>query len=95
MRVSDSLDPGNIVYAYILGDHVVVLNSFKAAGDLLTKRGAAYSNRPDSAMTEDMFVPIPSHAAAISASYAYSEWVGEGSTFSCSNQERSSVGAET
>ena len=57
---SDSLDPGNIVYAYVLGDHVIVLNSFKATNDLLTKRGAKYSNRPDSTMTEDMFVlPLP------------------------------------
>ena len=73
-----SLDPGNIVYAYVLGDHVIVVSSFKAADDLLTKRGATYSNRPDSVMTEDMyFLPCTPCLLLTDTSPG---WVGGGST---------------
>ena len=91
---SHSLDPGDIVYAYVLGDHVVVLNSFNAANDLLTKSGATYSNRPDCTMTEDLCVPTPPCTALLPLNDACIGWVGGVSIFSCSNQERSSLSAE-
>lgn len=37
---------GPIVYASAFGKHLVILNSFNAAQDLLQKRGSIYSSRP-------------------------------------------------
>ena len=91
-NLAHSLDPGNIVYAYVLGDHIIVLNSFKAADDLLTKCGATYSNRPDSVMTEDMY--SLSCATILLLTETCPGWVGGVSTLPCSNRGRSSRGAE-
>jgi len=92
--ISHWLDPGDIVYAYVLGDHVIVLNSFNAANDLLTKRGATYSNRPDCTMTEDLCVLTPPCTALLPLNGACIGWAGGVSIFSCSNQERSTLNAE-
>ena len=37
---------GNIIYLSALGQSIVILNTQKAAYDLLTKRSSAYSDRP-------------------------------------------------
>lgn len=37
---------GDVVYVNVLGRSVVILSSFKAVTDLLTKRAATYSDRP-------------------------------------------------
>ncbi|KZT05260.1 cytochrome P450 [Laetiporus sulphureus 93-53] len=37
---------GDIIYARVLQKHIVILNSVRAARDLLEKRGATYSDRP-------------------------------------------------
>ncbi|QRV77605.1 cytochrome P450 family protein [Ceratobasidium sp. AG-Ba] len=43
----------DIVHAEVLGRHIVVLNSMEAAVDLLDKRSANYSDRPDLTMLND------------------------------------------
>lgn len=43
---------GDVVYLNVLGQPMVVLNSLQAAQDLLDKRSANYSDRPDSVMTK-------------------------------------------
>ena len=37
---------GDVAYINVLGQHMVILNSSKAAVDLLDKRSATYSDRP-------------------------------------------------
>ncbi|THH04571.1 hypothetical protein EW146_g10143, partial [Bondarzewia mesenterica] len=56
---------GDIIYIHAFGNSVIVLNSAKAADDLLDKRGAIYSSRPERAMIRDVmgwnwsFVEMP------------------------------------
>ena len=41
---------GGVLHLSVLGKSIVVLNSEEAATDLLDKRSANYSNRPELAM---------------------------------------------
>ncbi|KAH9934293.1 putative monooxygenase [Fomitopsis serialis] len=52
---------GDIIHLEALGDHLVVLNSAKAAKDLLESRSAIYSDRPSLTMAElsGLCVKIP------------------------------------
>jgi len=79
----------------MLGDHIIILSSFKAANDLLTKRGSTYSNRPDSSITEDVSVlpPFPC-VALLFLIDARPGWVGGVQPPHAPNQEASSGGAE-
>ena len=45
-----------MVYFNTLGIHVVVLNTFEAARDLLEKKGALYSDRPRFVMLKELCV---------------------------------------
>jgi len=38
--------PGDVTHINVLGHDMIILNSSKAAFDLLDKRSATYSNRP-------------------------------------------------
>jgi hypothetical protein len=38
---------GNIIHASAFGSHVIVLNSFEDAEELLEKRAVIYSDRPE------------------------------------------------
>ena len=38
--------PGHVIYINLLGQDTIIINSSKAATDLLDKRSATYSNRP-------------------------------------------------
>ncbi len=44
--ISDTSAESDIIYLNLLGQPVIVLNSVKAAVDLLDKRGTVYSDRP-------------------------------------------------
>ncbi|TFL05254.1 cytochrome P450 [Pterulicium gracile] len=44
----------DIVHARVLGQSIVVLNSFEAASELLESRSSIYSDRPDNAMLQDV-----------------------------------------
>ncbi|KZT33848.1 cytochrome P450 [Sistotremastrum suecicum HHB10207 ss-3] len=44
---------GDVYYLRMLGQHVIVLNSFEAGYDLLHKRGAIYSDRPGMSLVRD------------------------------------------
>ncbi|KAK7700780.1 hypothetical protein SLS57_011972 [Botryosphaeria dothidea] len=44
----------DVLYFNVLGRHVIVLNSVKAANDLLDKRGANYADRPRFVLFEVM-----------------------------------------
>ena len=53
----DSLDTeasstGDIVYLSVLGRRMVILGSYEAASELLDKRSAIYSDRPQPVMTD-------------------------------------------
>ena len=41
-----SAHPGDVIYFSVLGQETIILNSSKAAVELLDKRSATYSNRP-------------------------------------------------
>ncbi|KAI0753232.1 CyP450 monooxygenase [Daedaleopsis nitida] len=41
---------GDVVHLQLLGQHIIVLNSYEAASDILDKRAANYSDKPPSAM---------------------------------------------
>lgn len=42
------------------GQHIIVLSSMKAVEDLLEKRSAIYSDRPQSIMLNQMYAAPPS-----------------------------------
>ncbi|OSD00652.1 cytochrome P450 [Trametes coccinea BRFM310] len=44
----------DVVYFTVLGTHLLVINSFEAARDLLDKRGALYSDRPRLVMIKEL-----------------------------------------
>ena len=44
----------DVVYMKALGSHLLVLNSFEAARDLLDKKGALYSSRPRLVMINEL-----------------------------------------
>ncbi|EIN09719.1 cytochrome P450 [Punctularia strigosozonata HHB-11173 SS5] len=44
----------DIIYMTALGSHVLVINSFEAARDLLDKKGSTYSSRPRMVMLKEM-----------------------------------------
>lgn len=45
--IAEQVRAGDVIHLNILGKHFIVLNSRKAAVDLLDKRGSKYSDRPD------------------------------------------------
>ena len=45
---------GDVNYATVMGRRVIVLNSFKAARNLLEKRSGIYSGRPRLVMTVEL-----------------------------------------
>ncbi|RDB29524.1 hypothetical protein Hypma_015428 [Hypsizygus marmoreus] len=45
---------GDLIYIYIFGNPILVLNSAKAASDLLEKRGSNYSSRPIRTMVVEL-----------------------------------------
>jgi len=45
---------GDVIYVYIFGNPIVVLNSAKAASDLLDKRSGIYSSRPQRTMVSTL-----------------------------------------
>ncbi|KAI0051668.1 cytochrome P450 [Auriscalpium vulgare] len=45
---------GDVIYIYSLGNPIVILNSAKAAHDLLEERSASYSSRPRRPMTREL-----------------------------------------
>ena len=48
------LSDSDIVHFEVLGTHYIVLNSAKAAQDLMVKRGIKYSGRPPFVYTIDL-----------------------------------------
>jgi hypothetical protein len=46
--------PGDVVYVHVFGQGLVFLNSPEAAFDLLDKRGAIYSDKPQLVMTGEL-----------------------------------------
>ena len=46
--------PGDVVYTSLFGQPVVVLSSIDSTRDLLDKRGANYSSRPQSLLYEEL-----------------------------------------
>ena len=38
--------PGDVMHLKVLNQNIIILNSVKAASELLDKRGALYSDRP-------------------------------------------------
>ncbi|KAG5648072.1 hypothetical protein DXG03_007107 [Asterophora parasitica] len=49
---------GDIIYIYVLGNPILVLNTAKAASDLLEKRGSNYSSRPTRTMVVELCGPF-------------------------------------
>jgi hypothetical protein len=43
---SHNVDPGDVLYGSAFGNHVVILNKWKDAEELLENRSAKYSDRP-------------------------------------------------
>lgn len=54
---ADSLcTPGDVIYLNALGQSIVVLNSQQAALDLLQRRAAIYSDRPQTVVVGELYV---------------------------------------
>lgn len=51
---------GEIVHLSVLGQHIIILNSPEAVGDLLNRRSAIYSDRPSLPMAGELYVQSPS-----------------------------------
>ena len=51
---SRCVDPGDIVHLNLMGKHVVVLNSFEVAKDVLEQ--SKYSDRPHFTMAGELYV---------------------------------------
>ena len=47
---------GDIIYISVLGQPIIILNSHAVSVELLEKRSSIYSDRPEFAMTKDMYV---------------------------------------
>ncbi|KAH8998285.1 cytochrome P450 [Lactarius hatsudake] len=45
----------DIIHADVMGSHIVILNSIKAANELLEKRSSVYSDRPPLVVLHDLF----------------------------------------
>lgn len=45
-----SVDSGDVVYLKVLGQSIVILSSYEAAYEVMERRSANYSDRPQSAM---------------------------------------------
>ena len=48
------LSIGDLVYLSAMGQHIILLNSYKVAYDLLVQRAAIYSDRPRAVMVGEM-----------------------------------------
>ena len=48
--------PGDVVHLEIFGKHMIILNTFEAAQDLMEKRSAIYSDRPRFVMLAELSV---------------------------------------
>ena len=57
-RCSDAL-PGDVVYLNALGQSMVILGSYSVARELLEKRSANYSDRPQSVMAKLYVLRVP------------------------------------
>lgn len=74
---------GSIVHFFGLGKHIVVLNSYNAAYDLLFRRSATYSDRPTWPMlgeVYEMFQPYVGTTPLTSFSYPLSRMGGDHGT---------------
>ena len=47
---------GDVNYVTVMGQPIIVLNSYQAAKDLLEKRGGIYSSRPRMVMLTELYV---------------------------------------
>ena len=47
---------GDVNYVSVVGQPIIVLNSYQAARDLLEKRGSIYSSRPRMVMLTELYV---------------------------------------
>lgn len=47
---------GDVNYVTVVGQPIIVLNSYQAARDLLEKRSGIYSNRPRMVMLTELYV---------------------------------------
>lgn len=45
---------GDVIYVYIFGNPILVLNTAKVANELLDKRSSIYSSRPHRTMVGDL-----------------------------------------
>ncbi|KAI9445988.1 cytochrome P450 [Lactarius indigo] len=45
----------DVIHADVMGSHIIILNSMKAAKDLLEKRSSIYSDRPHLVAVQDLF----------------------------------------
>ncbi|THH04250.1 hypothetical protein EW146_g10227 [Bondarzewia mesenterica] len=75
---------GDIIYIRAFGNSVIVLNSAKAADDLLDKRGAIYSSRPMRTMIEDVWVDAgTAYSDCAHTMNVYTGWDGIGPSWEC------------
>lgn len=60
---------GDVNYVSVVGQPIIVLNSYQAARDLLEKRGGIYSSRPRMVMLTELYVyfysPLSSDVCAL------------------------------
>ena len=52
---------GDVIYIYMLGNPIIVLNSAEVINDLFEKRGSFYSSRPCRTMVAELYVILVRH----------------------------------
>ena len=69
---------GDLIYIRVFGNPILVINSAKAAADLLDKRSSVYSSRPVRTMVSELCVVYANCVRCLID--AFPEWAGTGSS---------------
>ena len=84
-RISKSTVAGPVNHVSVLGQHLVVLNSFDDAHELLDHRGGIYSSRPRLVTFSEMHAILHDHPPRTSDAYGSPNlgWDGVPSSLRC------------
>ncbi len=67
---------GDVISVDVFGSKIIVLNTMKAVNDVLEKRSANFSDRPDMPMIRDLYALFTSTFLVVLIHFQ--EWAGHG-----------------
>lgn len=75
---------GDVIYINIFGNPMIILNSAKAAKELLDRRGAKYASRPVRTMVMELYdSATKQHCTEKNSRFDLKAWAGIGSSLRC------------